>query len=225
MTLPKYGAGQVYDYKVNGTAKDQGAVIRITGNTSLSRTAGKTWESHGLGALIAENYAAEDEAALAILSSPALLTGSFRLRTPAEQDGLLDLRVEGTEYVVTAEAYKAHTEDLWWVPESGVLVGGADDGEAVSFVKTGSDYVARIPQSADFEKVSVQYRVELSWDILDKTPEEIERDGKECGNKKLRVTLNRNGAQMSSDEYIDLSFNGNLISYEQAKQHSVITPY
>ena len=172
MTLPKYGAGQVYDYKVNGTAKDQGAVIRITGNTSLSRTAGKTWESHGLGALIAENYAAEDEAALAILSSPALLTGSFRLRTPAEQDGLLDLRVEGTEYVVTAEAYKAHTEDLWWVPESGVLVGGADDGEAVSFVKTGSDYVARIPQSADFEKVSVQYRVELSWDALGKTPEE-----------------------------------------------------
>lgn len=61
--------------------------------------------------------------------------------------------------------------------------------------------------------------------ILDKTPEEIERDGKECGNKKLRVTLNRNGAQMSSDEYIDLSFNGNLISYEQAKQHSIITPY
>ena len=40
--------------------------------------------------------------------------------------------------------------------------------------------------------------------ISDKTPEEIENDGLECGNKKLRVCLNRNGAQMAADEYIDL---------------------
>ena len=31
--------------------------------------------------------------------------------------------------------------------------------------------------------------------ISDKTPEEIEADGAECGNKKLRVTVNRNGIQ------------------------------
>lgn len=61
--------------------------------------------------------------------------------------------------------------------------------------------------------------------IQDKTPEEIEADGAECGNKKLRICLNRNGAQMSSDEYIDLFFNGNVISYEEAKQHIPITPY
>ena len=61
--------------------------------------------------------------------------------------------------------------------------------------------------------------------IQDKTPEEIETDGVECGNKKLRICLNRNGAQMSPDEYIDLQFNGNLISYEEAKQHIPISPY
>ena len=61
--------------------------------------------------------------------------------------------------------------------------------------------------------------------IQDKSPEEIETDGVECGNKKLRICLNRNGAQMSPDEYIDLQFNGNLISYEEAKQHIPITPY
>lgn len=61
--------------------------------------------------------------------------------------------------------------------------------------------------------------------IQDKTPEEIEADGPECGNKKLRVVLNRNGAQMAPDEYIDLNFNGNLISYEEAKQHTVQTPF
>lgn len=61
--------------------------------------------------------------------------------------------------------------------------------------------------------------------ITDKTPDEIAMDGAECGNKKLRVILNRNGAQMSEDEYIDLSFQGNLVSYEQAVQHRTIEPY
>ena len=61
--------------------------------------------------------------------------------------------------------------------------------------------------------------------IQDKTPDEIEADGIECGNRKLRVCYNRNGAQMSSDEYIDLSFNGNVIRYDEAKQHIPITPY
>ena len=59
-----------------------------------------------------------------------------------------------------------------------------------------------------------------------KTPQEISQDGIECGNKKLRVVLNRNGEQMSSNEYIDLQFNGNLVSYKQAaKQHDPNAPY
>lgn len=61
--------------------------------------------------------------------------------------------------------------------------------------------------------------------ITDKTPEEMEADGQECGNKKLRVVYNRNGAQMSSEEYIDLRFDGNHILYEQAQQHIPQTPF
>ena len=61
--------------------------------------------------------------------------------------------------------------------------------------------------------------------IQDKTPEEIEADGTECGNKKLRVVLNRNGMQHANGEYIDFQFNGNLISYEEAKQHVPVEPY
>ena len=61
--------------------------------------------------------------------------------------------------------------------------------------------------------------------IQDKTPEEIEADGVECGNKKLRVILNRNGMQHASGEYIDLKFDGNHILYEEAKQHIPETPY
>ena len=61
--------------------------------------------------------------------------------------------------------------------------------------------------------------------LMDKTPEEIEADGAECGNKKMVVTVNRNGAQMASGEYIDLMFDGDHISYKQAKQHIPATPF
>lgn len=62
--------------------------------------------------------------------------------------------------------------------------------------------------------------------LIDKTPEEIEEDGEECGNKKMIVTVNRNGAQMAPGEYIDLYFDGNRILYEQApKQHVPAVPF
>ena len=61
--------------------------------------------------------------------------------------------------------------------------------------------------------------------LQDKTPEEIEADGAECGNKKLRVILNRNGMQMAQGEYIDLFFDGNHILYEEAKQHIPQSPF
>lgn len=61
--------------------------------------------------------------------------------------------------------------------------------------------------------------------IQDKTPEEMVSDGVECGNKKLRVVLNRNGMQMAPGEYIDLQFDGNHILYSEAKQHIPQTPF
>lgn len=62
--------------------------------------------------------------------------------------------------------------------------------------------------------------------LMDKTPEEIQEDGAECGNKKMVVTINRNGMQHTQGEYIDLMFDGNHISYEQApKQHIPNIPY
>lgn len=61
--------------------------------------------------------------------------------------------------------------------------------------------------------------------IQDKTPEEIQTDGVECGNKKMRVVLNRNGAQQTSGEYIDMEFDGNHILYSEAEQHTARTPF
>ncbi len=62
--------------------------------------------------------------------------------------------------------------------------------------------------------------------ITEKTDEEIEQDGGlEYGNKKLRVAFNRNGMQHRDGEYISLSFNGDIISYEESKQPIPQTPY
>lgn len=61
--------------------------------------------------------------------------------------------------------------------------------------------------------------------IQDKSMEEIERDGAQCGNKKLRVVYNRNGEQMTPNEYINLKFNGNLILYEEAAKHAPLEVY
>lgn len=76
---------------------------------------------------------------------------------------------------------------------------------------------------ADSAKIARNASVIMT--LLDKTPAEIERDGRECGNKRLVVNLNRNGSQMSDGEWIDLEFKGNYCSLEQAKQHTVETPY
>lgn len=61
--------------------------------------------------------------------------------------------------------------------------------------------------------------------IMEKTEEEIQEDGEECGNKKLRVIFNRNGPQMTSKEYIDLNFDGDHVNYTEAKQHVPSEPF
>ena len=76
---------------------------------------------------------------------------------------------------------------------------------------------------ADSAKIARNASVIMT--LLDKTPGEIEADGRECGNKKLSVVLNRNGAQTLPDEYISLEFNGDIISLEEAKQCIHDSPY
>lgn len=54
--------------------------------------------------------------------------------------------------------------------------------------------------------------------LAPKTADEIAQDGEQCGNYKLNIKLNRNGDQMSQDEYIDLVFNGQTATIDQAKE-------
>ena len=61
--------------------------------------------------------------------------------------------------------------------------------------------------------------------LLDKTNDELAADGVNCGNKKLIVQFNRNGAQHTSGEYIDIQFDGNYISLTEAEAHLQTSPY
>lgn len=63
--------------------------------------------------------------------------------------------------------------------------------------------------------------------LTDKTQDEILEDGgKKSGNKKLRVTQNRNGMQHVDGEWININFNGNVCLLEEAVvQHVAETPY
>lgn len=57
--------------------------------------------------------------------------------------------------------------------------------------------------------------------IVEKTPDEICRDGVECGKYKLFVSLNRNGKSHGEidDDYIDINFFGETMTMQEAQQH------
>jgi len=60
----------------------------------------------------------------------------------------------------------------------------------------------------------------------EKTPEEIERDGRECGTHKITVKLNRLGIQHNGDdEYIDMMWLRDRIGIVQATQHKPDEPF
>lgn len=61
--------------------------------------------------------------------------------------------------------------------------------------------------------------------ILDKPLEQVQSDGTGA-TKMLRVVLNRNGPQMTDNEWIDMEFDGSTITYRQAaRQHEQNEPY
>ena len=169
LTLPEYeGTDLVYDYTVNETGfADQGSVLRIVEDTKLTRELNK---AHDIGALVAENYAADNAAVTEMLTSPALSTGSIRLRTPTDSNNLLTLTETASGYTVTAKTYRANTGSLVWVPASGKLVGGSQDGKTVDFTKQGDVYTADLTGS--FDRVTVSYKLKLDWASLGKTQQE-----------------------------------------------------
>lgn len=73
---------------------------------------------------------------------------------------------------------------------------------------------------ADSQKPSRYCDTLISWE--EKTPEEITRDGVECGNYKIQIWYARNNESLHGDgKYIDVMFQKNLMRIAGAKQHEI----
>lgn len=55
-----------------------------------------------------------------------------------------------------------------------------------------------------------------------KTPEEIQQDGRECGNYCMEVKFNRNGDVTDEDEYLDFIFRGEILTIDECKKQHVL---
>lgn len=71
---------------------------------------------------------------------------------------------------------------------------------------------------ADSLKTERYADVLLFW--KEKTVEQLQKDGLECGNFMMQVIKNRNGAVHDESEYVDIQFTGDLMRITEAKKHS-----
>lgn len=80
--------------------------------------------------------------------------------------------------------------------------------------------LSRINMLADSDRIERFCDASLFWKSKD--AETIAKcGGLDCGNYMLQVHLNRNGAQMDEEEWIDIQFVGDTMTIEQAKkQHT-----
>lgn len=70
---------------------------------------------------------------------------------------------------------------------------------------------------ADSQKPERYCDVLMYW--KEKSAEEIRQDGLDCGNYKIQIGKNRNGAVTDEEDYIDISFKGDYMSVQEADNH------
>lgn len=162
ITLPEHDdPTKSFDYKVNGVAYAQGAVIVIKGDTTIERTAGKAYTSGSLYGIVADNYGTEKIEA--ILASGAVKGDeviSYREPSKAELEELVKL--SGSK--LTVQSYASSYAGLNWEPYKYVV-----DGTEKFF--NGAEEVTI---EGDFTTVNVFYRLTMTnytkddvQDILD----------------------------------------------------------
>ncbi len=117
MTLPvNTEEGKAYDYTIEEVIYAQGSVYEVKGDITVNRAAGKAYNTTDLYSIIANNFAADNEIAQAILKSGALkgnVTVSVRKPDPTDSESLLKLE-NGT--LTAVATYPASYNDLNWTP-------------------------------------------------------------------------------------------------------------
>ncbi len=106
--------------------------------------------------------------------------------------------------------------------ENSNILGGRTDflknriaGELGLAVLSGAQ-LSRTNDVADSDKIMRYCSTSIYWRY--KTVEEIATDGPECGNIIAYVDINRNGRQMSEDQYICFNFDGDRMRIKEAEK-------
>lgn len=109
-------------------------------------------------------------------------------------------------------------------------------GDAVNFVKNdilgelgiSGMAAAQLNRGGDIaDSYKIEQYASAILQLKRKKQSEIDNDGKDCGNYKLFVKLNRLGDQMADidSDYIDLHFRGEVATFTEAKQHENNSPF
>ncbi|MBR6922239.1 MAG: hypothetical protein IKH51_08590 [Clostridia bacterium] len=104
--------GLVYDYFIGSEHYLQGKIVRITGDTTITRTEGQPWTEMNKNKIAAEVFADEiNDIEKDILGSPALISDGILIRVPTNDDGLVEVI---SEDVVNTQDFDSGFNSLLW---------------------------------------------------------------------------------------------------------------
>lgn len=151
LTLPKHSdSARAYDYTIGGESYAQGATYKITGPVTISRKAGKAYNTTTFYKAVADSCGLSDKEK-AILTSGALKgDATLNVRYPDANSGLVTIS-GGT---LTAQTCASDYKGLVWAPYSYRL----DSGD-VQYFDTG--YTVDLG-NASYDSVTVLYRLTLT---------------------------------------------------------------
>lgn len=139
------------------------------------------------------------------------------LKNKMDYDFLIYDYIKITDNTTTSSSEQYNELGNWCNFLKNNIAGGLDI-PVLSFVQ-----LNRNNEIADSDKIERYASTGIKW--IKKTPEEIARDGQECGNYKLNIMFNRLGQDMDEDEYIDFVFNNKNLDIAVAKkQHEPDIP-
>ena len=139
------------------------------------------------------------------------------LKNKMDFDILIYDYIKITDNITTSSSEQFNELGNWVNFLKNNIAGGLDI-PVLSFVQ-----LNRNNDIADSDKIERYASTGVKW--MKKTPEEIARDGVECGNYKLNIMFNRLSEDMDEDEYIDFVFNNKNLDISVAeKQHEIVEP-
>ena len=169
---------------------------RASSTTDLYRTAEVTVDSEkhivSWGSLLATLYDGND-AAKAILNSPALKTGYRKLHTPTDES-LVTVTAAGEQYTVTAQNF-TDGDGLTWQPAE---VTAKKDGEIKSTVMFTNNMAAVSVSAGDYDTMDVSYQATLDYSDAIHTGDilALPRTLKDKTEKQLQVMEDMSGNGM-----------------------------